>query len=142
MIEERQYHHVKIKPDEGYDKIRTITFGDGIKALIGIKGGKTTVITLLFDKDDYSPGEAKAWAKEHGDKVLKTQKAESMGSFLEAVTAFQTLCERAYDWTGDKSEVMDLEPTGDGFWVIINGRRTRHITKGDAKKLKSKLCRR
>ena len=55
------------------DSFRTITLSakDGIKAVIGRKKGetKTTVQSILFDKERWTMERAKAWVKKHGYSV-------------------------------------------------------------------------
>ena len=83
-------HHVSTgayRPGSG-QRIRTITFGKGIKARIAYpKGsrkskkrakrgkGKGVIITLLFDPSRYTLEEAKEWARDHGYRVKKTAAA-------------------------------------------------------------------
>lgn len=76
--EEMEYHHVRVSDPDAYQRIRTVTFGKGIKARIGFnKGEGSKAVSLLFPKGKYSHAEAKAWAKKHAYKIVKSMKAES-----------------------------------------------------------------
>ena len=82
----RKYHHIRLRDPGRFGRIRTITFGKGVKARIGFpkgarkkKGkGSSKVITLLFDADKYTMPEAKKWVKKHpsvGKTIKKVLKA-------------------------------------------------------------------
>ena len=78
-----EYHRIRIKPPGHFHRqsFRTISLGEGIKAVIGCpktaryepvlsRSGKacrngTQVQTLLFDKKKYSKESAKTWVKNH-----------------------------------------------------------------------------
>jgi hypothetical protein len=81
-------HHVSTGAYKAGQKVRTITFGKGIKARIAYpKGsrqpktrakrgkGKGVITTLLFDPSRYTLAEAKKWAKDHGYPVSETAAA-------------------------------------------------------------------
>ncbi len=71
----KDYIRIRQKEPRLFEKrsFRTITLGDGIKAIIGkIRGEKnTTLQSYLFPKDQYSEKEAERWIKKHkGSKIV------------------------------------------------------------------------
>lgn len=79
------YIRIRIKPKTKYDKnsFRTITFGEGIKAIIACPKGYykagvcttgTQVKTLLFPRSKYTEKEAKQWIKTHPKIKVKKKK--------------------------------------------------------------------
>lgn len=84
----KKLQHVKTGRVTKNDRVRTITFGKGIKARIAYPKysrtrqkrakpgkGKGRIVSLLFDPIHYSLTEAKRWAKSHGYRVLGSAKA-------------------------------------------------------------------
>lgn len=67
------FHHVRIKPPN-YQRYITKTFSEkqGIKAVMGIKQGRTEVQKLLFAKELWSIPEVKSWLQDHKYGKLKT----------------------------------------------------------------------
>jgi len=76
-------HSARIKDPDQFIRIRREgpkdhDFGSGIHIYWGIKserkegpeGGRAVVQSIHFDKDKFSPGEAKAWLKEHDFKAI------------------------------------------------------------------------
>lgn len=61
-------HSIRVKQPTGYDKYRRGNLTTGIDAIYGIKGGKSEVQALRFDKSKFTPEEARAWADKHGFK--------------------------------------------------------------------------
>jgi hypothetical protein len=84
----KNYHHVTVGKIKKDDRVRTISFGSSIKAIIAFpkgarkgktrakKGsGKSRVISLRFSPSRYTMAQARAWAKKHGYRVIGTAKA-------------------------------------------------------------------
>jgi hypothetical protein len=63
-----KYFRFRQKDPKLYDKFRVIDISDGIKAIIGIVDGKSSVQSYLFDRDKFSEKEAIDWLKKHGKK--------------------------------------------------------------------------
>jgi hypothetical protein len=72
--------HAARQTDPGqYDRFRRVHpdgFPEGVDAIMGIKEGKSEIQTLRFDKDKWSPSEAKKWLKEHGFKTTLEEASE------------------------------------------------------------------
>lgn len=49
--------------------------GDGIHVIFGIKGGKSEIQAIRFDKEKFSPEEAREWLKKKGMKPLSFEPA-------------------------------------------------------------------
>lgn len=95
--EDMQYQHVRVNDPKEFKRIRTVTFGKGIKARIGFKKGESSkVVSVLFPKDKYSIDQAKEWAKKHAYKIVKSMSASGKtenfdklekGAVIEAYSA-------------------------------------------------------
>lgn len=84
----KKYQHVSTGRIKKSDRVRTISFGQYIKARIaypaGSKAGKQRakpgkgkgrIVSLLFSPSKYTLAQAKKWAREHGYRVLRSAKA-------------------------------------------------------------------
>ena len=69
-------HSLRLHDPKDYPKFRRITLTKGIDAVLGIKDDKSEIQSLRFDKDKFSPAEAKEWAEKAGHKVIKTEPAK------------------------------------------------------------------
>ena len=80
----RNEHSIRItKPN--YSKYARKTLTAGVDAVLGIRGGKSEVQALRFDKDKFSIEEAKAWASKHGyTKPLEVAKAKEHSDGVSA----------------------------------------------------------
>lgn len=65
-----QYHRARqFDPEKCTSTPKTISITSGVKAVVCRTGSDTTSVqTYLFDKDKFSPAEARAWLAEHGKK--------------------------------------------------------------------------
>jgi len=61
-----KYDHIRRKNDE---------FGSGIDVIFGIKGGKSEVQAIRFDKNKFTPAKAKEWLREHDYKWIEFEAA-------------------------------------------------------------------
>lgn len=63
-----------------YDSFSRKTLTRGVSAVLGIKGGKSEIQSVRFDRKVFAPDEARKWLKDHGFKTgleEATGKAES-----------------------------------------------------------------
>ena len=70
-----EYYRYRLRDPERYEKMRTLAFGEGIKAVWGCpKGsmkdgecvkGKGEIQSILCDKDKFTKSECVKWVKEH-----------------------------------------------------------------------------
>lgn len=66
-------HAARINSPEKYDSVRRQNnrFAPGVHAIWGIKGKVTELQAIRFDKDKFSPEEAKDWLKKHNYKAIE-----------------------------------------------------------------------
>lgn len=60
------------------ESMRSKDLGGGIRLIIGKLKGQTTMTTqaVRFDKDKFTPEEARAWLKKHGYKPMSFERSE------------------------------------------------------------------
>ena len=56
-------------PAGGWDSMASKQLAPGIRAILGIKGGKSKVASVRFKASKFTVAQAKAWLKEHGYKT-------------------------------------------------------------------------
>jgi hypothetical protein len=61
------YHRIPVANKKKGAKIRTISISKGIKALYDVTN--KTIVTYLFDRDQYTMKQAKEWVKKHKDNA-------------------------------------------------------------------------
>jgi len=97
-VDEKPYpneHACRINDPGKYDKIRRQNnkFGDGIHAIWGVKGDKTELQALRFDKSKFSADEAKKWANDH-DYKCKPFEAASDKALCSVVKNYDGLLDK------------------------------------------------
>ena len=91
------YIHVRVEDPSKYDKdsFRTIDIKEGVKARVGcpkgqFEGGKckvgTQVQVWLFDKDKFTPEQAKKWVEEHKREAVELPKDTVAATAQEPAT--------------------------------------------------------
>ena len=76
-------HAARLEPPSKYEKFRRENdkFGPGIHAVFGItKAGKAELQSIHFDKNKFTPEQAKAWCRDHGHKVILFEPATNKKS--------------------------------------------------------------
>lgn len=72
-------HSARIRSPDDFQEgsFRRIKAAPGISIIIGRLKGKTTTATQAyrFDKDKFTPSEAKDWLKEHDEKYIVFEEA-------------------------------------------------------------------
>lgn len=70
-------HAARMAEPDQFDKMRRENgkFGEGIDVIWGINGGKTEIQAIRFDKEKFTPEEAKTWLKEHDYKPIEFEPA-------------------------------------------------------------------
>ncbi len=89
-------HSARITNPDQYDRLRrkNDVFGQGIHAIYGVKSGKSEVQAIRFDKDRYTPAEARAWLKKHDYDPIEFEPASGESeSAREIGTVFVPLYE-------------------------------------------------
>lgn len=69
------YHAARVKSPRGYDDFAMKEIADGILAVLGIKDGKSEIISYRFSKEKFTKEEAKRWLKEHGIEYIEFEPA-------------------------------------------------------------------
>lgn len=72
------YVRIRVASPSKFKKFRVITLGKGIKAVVGIIGGKSHIQSILFPRSRYTLASAKAWIKSHGYSVHESYLVEDI----------------------------------------------------------------
>lgn len=119
--DERPYpneHAARLKDPSQYDSFarKNDEGGDGIDFIYGIKDGQSELQAIRFDKDKYSPSEARAWLTEHDFQPIEFE--EASGERLAEIEKTNENCDM------DKRHIISVEETESSFVVEfakING---------------------
>lgn len=108
--DERPYpneHAARLKNPDQYDSIRRVNDegGPGIDFIYGIKDGKSEIQAIRFDKDRYTPAEAKKWLSDHDFSPISFE--EATGEREEEVAE-----ERAYDNSLKVGDFVEWDSSG------------------------------
>jgi hypothetical protein len=70
-------HTARLMDPSQFDRFarKNDEFGPGIDAIYGIKDGKAHLQAIRFDKEKFTPAEAKKWVEDHGHKMIAFEPA-------------------------------------------------------------------
>jgi len=69
-------HTARVKNPDQYDRFARKEIAPGIDVILGIKNGKSEVQAYRFDKNKFTPEQAKKWLKDHDVKYIAFEPAE------------------------------------------------------------------
>lgn len=134
-----EFYHISVRPGDDFqeDSFRTISFGRGIKAVIGRLKNKdtTTVKDVLFPKSKFTLAEAKQWVKDHRESLtakveayLILEAAEDTGEEPETISIaaeFTELAEAAIAMALPKPTLSKVYAIArlHGFYPVVNANK-------------------
>lgn len=69
-------HSARVSNPDKYDTFARKTIAPGVDVILGIKNGKSEVQAYRFDKDKFTPEQAKKWLKDHDIKYIAFEPAK------------------------------------------------------------------